>query len=349
MHQSNNLAVDDQKQLAFFYRGEDYSNALMFLQTIPRFDRNKENSVPQKEVNDSIRVFQTEYNKTEFEISITGAATNRLNPKSGKVETFITWPGSREERVETAILKIATSGGLRSINSGSVSGYGCYFSIYQIRELTGMNANDIKQSIEIMNKSNLEIKQVSNVNKQQERSESWSATFLPVKYVSQVSGSRNDKCYVIFHPAVMSAIDNLKYRPYLYEIADSHKRSLTKYLHKRLIIKYTHANQENSYNISLRRLFNDFGKIPYKDEVSIEKLRNLVRDCRASLKDLVDHDVIMKNYEMNKVLDEFGKLIDMTIIVRATSSFIDQQIKSNHMVKKMQKNAIESEKVLVQS
>lgn len=326
--------VNGNHQLGLFTQSEAFSNALNFLHTIPRYDRRKENSTPQSDVADNVRVYNTDYCDNEYEISITGASTKRLNPKTGKTVSYVTWPGNREERVETAILKIATSGGIKAINAGSFNGYGCYFSIYQIRDITGMNAGDIKQAIEIMNKSVLEIKNLGT------STESWSAPFLPVKYVSETIGSRNDKCYVLFHPAVMSAIDNLKYRPYLYEVADNHKKGLTKYFHKRLIIKFNYANSSNFYNTSLRRLMNDYGKVPRSEIITADQLKNLTRDIRISLKELVDCDIVLPNFLLTPVYDGENNMIDRTIVVRATEAFIKQQRQSNHLVKTIAEKAI---------
>lgn len=314
------------------------TNALNFLQVIPRFDRRRVNYCLQREAENSIRVYHTTHDKQDYTISITGAAINRMNPKTKREESHIFWPSNREERVETAILKIASSGGIHHFSTTSVSGYGCYFSVYQIRELTGMNAADIKLAIEILNKSTLEIVNTQNTK------ETWSATFLPVRYVSAKGGSQNDKCYVLFHPAVMAAINTLQYRPYLYDEAEKHGRGLTRYFHKRLIIRFTYAGSDKTYNLRLRGLLNDYGRLPLSEEVTSSELRNFARDVRTSLHELSAASVIMPDFELVKVLNDDGIVIDHTIIVKATSEFIKQQKNSNRLVKELTEK-IEAEKL----
>lgn len=334
---SNNLATEAENilknsQLALFadseYGGDlSYSNALNFLQIIPRFDRRKISYSLMKDVENPVREYKTEYDNKLYTVRVTGASVARKNPKTNKVENVLVWPSNREEKVEAAILKIATNGGISEIKSKGYSGYGCYFSIYQIRDLTGMHPTDIKEAIDIMNKSNLEIESQSNAK------ETLSAPLLPVKYVSAQTGSRDDKCFVIFHPAVMVAINSLSYRPYLYEAAEQHKKSLTKYLHKRLIVRYTYADEGKPYHFSLRKIFNDFGKVPVDESLEIKKLRNLLRDMRISLQELRDCDIILPNFTSVSKRNDEGDICDYEITIQASPNFIKEQKKSNYIVK----------------
>jgi hypothetical protein len=332
---ASNIAVanrqEEKNMLSLFLQGTEFSNALNFLQVIPRWDRRKCNYIVSSNPEDQIRVYDTKYNDAQYQIRVTGAPIQRFDKKKGSKQWVNMWPGDREEKVESAILKIAASGGISNIVDDNYKGYGCYFSIFKIRELTGMNALDIKEAIEIMNKSTLEIEDVSPNRKRQDL---LSATFLPVRYVSKTTGSTNDKCYVIFHPAVMKAIDSLQYRPYLYKDADMHKKGLTKYIHKRLIVKYTYASESTSYNFSLRTLMNDFGRLPKSEIVDAKDIKNRARDVRVALIELRDAGVIKGDFTSKNIKGDDGRSVDVTYVVSATPEFVKKQIQAGGIMKK---------------
>ena len=315
-----------------------FSHALNFLNFIPRFDRRKINYELTRTCEDFERSFITVYDKSEYKIVITGATLTKVDKKTGVSKKIVMWPGTREEKVETAILKIATNGGIQSSESASGKAYGCYFSIYQIRDITGMHQDDIKDAIEVLNKSNLDIKHLEGEGS----IESMSATFLPIKYVSQKTGSRNDKCHIVFHPAVMQAIDSLAYRPYEYELAEKHNKSLTKYVHKRLISKYTYASPKKSYHFKLRTLINDFGKIPSQENITVNVLKNLRRDMRITLNELVDCEVIAPKWDCETIKDNQGEIINYKFTVLATPKFAKQQTLANHIMGEKRAKNIES-------
>lgn len=312
---------DNNKNLA-------YSHALNFLNSIPRFDRRKINYELTRVCEDFQRTFITIYDKAKYKITITGATITKVNKNTGAKDRIVMWPGTREEKVESAILKLAANGGITPPTLTGVRSYGCNFSIYQIRDITGMHQDDIKDAIEVLNKSNLDIKLVSG----EDSSEAMSATFLPIKYVSEKVGSRNDKCNIVFHPAVLRAIDTLGYRPYEYELAEQHTKSLTKYMHKRLITRYTYASPNKSYHFQLRNLINDFGKIPSEESIEIKVLKNLRRDMRITLNELVDCEVIAPRWTCQTIKDNQDNIINYKFEVLATPKFAKEQKLANHIM-----------------
>lgn len=336
---STEISYNRGEQLPLFNQKDNFSNALNFLQTIPRWDRRKSNHCLQKDAENAIRVYKAEYNNQEYKISVTGASINKVNKKTGKTESHLIWPSNREERVEAGILKIAASGGINDFNTDTVNGYGCYFSIYALREVTGMNASDIKEAIEIMNKANLEIEIENPPHNKEKEHESWAAPFLPVRYLSKKIGVKNDKCFVVFHPAVMTAIDSLQYRPYLYGKADAHKKGLTSYLHKRLIIRFTYAAENRTYNFTMRRILNDYGILQAEEELTIQTIRNRCRDIRTTLKELVSSDIIMPNFTCKPNKDDNNEICDYVFEVSATASFIKEQKHSSHLLNKIKEKA----------
>jgi len=313
-----------------------YSHALNFLNSVPRFDRRKINYELTRECEDFERAFITTFDKAQYKITITGATITRINKKTGTKEKIVMWPGTREEKVESAILKLASNGGITPPTSTGVRSYGCNFSIFQIREITGMNQGDIKDAIDVLSKSNLDIKMVNGGDS----SQTMSATFLPIKYVSEKVGSKNDKCNIVFHPAVMRAIDTLGFRPYEYELAEKHNKSLTKYMHKRLITRYTYAAVNKSYHFKLRNLINDFGKIPSDQIISDKALKNLRRDMRISLNELVDCEVIAPRWTCEATKDNQGEIVDYKFEVLAAPQFAKAQKLANHIMGEKEKKLI---------
>lgn len=330
--------VGGQPTLDMFIREERFANALNFLHSIPRFDRRKINYIAQRQADDSVREYETIYDGVRYTIRVTGASIKRLN-KDGSVETVIVWPSDREEKVEMAILKIASEGGISEIKTDSISGYGCYFSLFRVRKLTGMNANAIKEAIEVLHKSNLEITHTLIEGDGTVVVDDMSSTFLPIRHMSKIVGKRNDKCHVIFHPAVRSAIDSLAYRPYLYDKTESHNKGLTRYLHKRLIIRYTTDVLNVDYSFNLRNIMNDFGKVTISESVDVERLRNLARDMNTSLRELSASQVIKPSFVKKAIKDGKGEIVDYTYLVSATPEFAEEQRESTAQEGKIRRQA----------
>jgi hypothetical protein len=318
-------------RLSRFTQQAKFSNALNLVHTIPRFDRRKQNYRLQHESGSAVRTYVTQYLDSEYTVKVTAASVLRKNSTSKVMENVLIWPGDREEKVEAGILKLAAGGGISRIDSQGQSGYGCYFTVYALRKLVRMNADEVKSAIEVLNKSILEISSVTKTEKGNNTSD-MSASFLPVKYLSKVAGSHSEQCWVIFHPAIMVAIDSLQYRPYLYSNASYHKKGLARYLHRRLIIRYTYASIDNTYNFNLRTLMNDFGKTPRYEPISFITLRNLARDTRLALLDLASSFVIMPNFTVESKVDDAGNINDYKYVVSATPEFTKQQKESNFLV-----------------
>lgn len=328
----NNIQTNEEKkyQLALFNtNNESYSNLFPKFHSAPIYDRRKSNYNWASDGVDATHYFMTREGDTEYEVRITGASIQKYNPATKRKENCIFWPGDREERVVDAIMKIASNGFITDIKTQQgVNGYGTFFTIYMIRNLTGMHSKDIKEAINILNKANLEI--ICRANGKEELS----ANFLPVKYVSSDrTGKRDDKCYVIFHPAIMVGIDNLQYRPYLYDYSEAYRSSLSRYLHKRLVLRFTYAKDKETYHFRLRSAFNDYGKIPEAEAVTYNQLRNMSRDMNVALRALADNEVIKADYSNNAIRNEKGDIIDYKYTVSGHPRFSSHQKTVNGMAK----------------
>lgn len=331
--ENNSIAIQGSQceQLTLFiHRDDNYSNLFPKFHSAPIYDRRKSNYNWAVDNIDATHRFITKQDNIEYEIRVTGASIQRYNNKSKRKENCIFWPGDREERVVDAIMKIASNGSIDKINSKSMTGYGAYFTIYMIRQLTGMNARDVKEAIEILNKSNLEI--ICKENGQEELS----ASFLPVKYLSSdKSGRRDDKCYVIFHPAIMVGIDSLQFQPYLYDYSEIYNGSLPRYIHKRLVLRFRYAKDKETYHFRLRSAINDYGKMPESKIISYSDLRNLCRDMNTSLRALVDNEVIKPDFSCSPIRDDKSAIVDYKFTVSSHPRFSSHQKTVNGMAKRI--------------
>jgi len=332
MENNSIIAQENQgEQLSLFvHRDEIYSNLFPKFHSAPIYDRRKSNYNWAIENIDATHRFITRQEDVDYEIRVTGASIQRYNDKTKRKENVIFWPGDREERVVDAIMKIASNGSIDKINSKSMTGYGAYFTVYMIRQLTGMNARDVKEAIEILNKSNLEI--ICKENGQEELS----ASFLPVKYISSdKSGRRDDKCYVIFHPAIMAGIDSLQFQPYIYDYSEIYNGSLSRYLHKRLVLRFRYAKDKETYHYRLRSAINDYGKFPESMSITYSQLRNLARDMNVSLRALVDNEVIKPDFSCSPIRNSKSVIVDYKYTVSSHPRFSSHQKTVNGMAKRI--------------
>lgn len=332
-------------QLALFTTSnENYSNLFPKFHNAPIYDRRKCNYDWASTGVDATHYFAMKEGDISYEVRITGASIQKYNPKTKRKENCIFWPGDREERVVDAIMKIASNGAVAELNTTNGSGYGALFTIYMIRHLTGMHAKDIKEAIEILNKAHLEI--VCRANGKEELS----AAFLPVKYISSdTSGKRDDKCHIIFHPAIIAGIDKVQYRPYLYDYSENYRSSLSRHLHKRLVLRFTYARDNETYHFRLRAAFNDYGKIPDSETISYSKLRNLARDMNIALRALAENEVVKADFSSSPIRDQQNNIVDYKYTVTGHPRFSSHQKTVNGMAKSKNKELEYLEGTLIES
>lgn len=319
----------------------DYANAVEFLACLPRFLRRKKNWARFTEVETAVLKFETTHDHVNYEIQLSPATIERKN-KEGKIEEIFIWPGEREEKVESAIMRIASDGGLlqqatrthQSSNKKPI--YGCYFSVHRIqKELEkigkGAHPDDIKEAIEVMSKSALKIKSLSGNG--QDIQEFSSAVF-PQKYISgKATGHRDDKCYVTFHPLLNAAIEAMSYRPYQF-VEVERQKGLARYIHMRLMMRFSYAADGRTYTLRVRKLLNDYGKLPSSETITRAQLNNCGRDVNSACNKLMSSNVLQKFTK--KPIRKNGEIIDYEITFFPHSNFSASQLQNNKLNKMVQ-------------
>jgi hypothetical protein len=259
--------------------------------------------------------------KKEYALTITPASLTR---EDGMTVHY--YPSQREELVEDVLRKFAANRkGLYLDKDAAVK-----FTLYEVqqelkREGHGYNTNEIKQAIEICNKSIVEI--TSKDGNQISHSSSI-FPFVGIETNEGIIGGKN-KVAVMFHPLVTKAIDENSYRLVNYERLMSYKISLARWWTKRLSHHFTQAEyeKEKKYGIKLTTLIADSAMKRYK------KLSDNIIQVTKALDEMVKADAIAK-YEIVKEFDEKNKrrIKDARITLYVSKAFAAEVKKANSVM-----------------
>lgn len=178
---------------------------------------------------------------------LTPAAIARI-VKGKKVIEFH-YPTNKEDLISEVVRFIVLRNKSFSY-SESENEYQHQITIHQIynmlKELeVSMSHAQIRKSLEIMNKANLEVWSM-------DRTEKISGTLLPT-FVSKEKGSGKGRktkeealMLISFHPLYTMGIQNSNYRPYDYMISSRIKNSVGKYIFKKMSIYFKNAGKDRS-------------------------------------------------------------------------------------------------------
>jgi len=128
---------------------------------------------------------------------------------------------------------------------------------------------------------------------------------------------------------ISKAINHLEYRQFNYKRLMNSKNQLTRYIYKRLINKYTHANYLNDYHFLYSKIKKESGLLEAKEE------RENRRKLKNALDELIKIGVIYSYDAENK--NEGKKIIDIKYTVKPSQEFISEQKAAN----KRQNNIID--------
>ena len=303
---------------------KNYSNTLEIYDLAGKFLYDKHNKYLRSASAEETEFTRlTSYRDVELKISVTAANIERT--KNGKRERVFVFPGAREEIIEDVLRKLATERRAQAYEAttGSNAGtkfVGIAFTLYEIyEELKRVGKSysyaEIREALEIMNRSNLAIQSLDN-------SIDLSAPFFPIKAIADKANKKDTKSFVCFHPMVTDAILTLNFRRLNYAKALSFKRHYTRLTYKRLSHRWIQASPGKPYTILLSTLIKAM-KDPYKNTYQDKALFKDVMD------DLVNEDVL-ERYEM-VAKKEGKKIIDWRFELYASNTFA-KQIAANNKV-----------------
>ncbi len=297
-----------------------YSNTIELYDTLPKyFYGNPEREKGKKGEYLPILERKFQHKGTEYHINISPAG---IINKEGK--TIHYYPSQREELIEDVLRKLACEG--RGVFLDEEMGFS--FSLYEVQQELqknghGYNLNEIKNALKICARCNIEIfseDKTLSIN-------SAIFTTLGLKGVDN-----HTQTFVRFSPLVTKSIKGKTFRQLNYPKYMTHKKMLSRWLHKRLSHYFVQASKSNSYVIKLTTIVTSSGMNFHK------QLTNTRSQVITVLKELVKNQVLEK-YDFVNIREGKRKnqITDVKFHLFPHETFIRDIIKSNLKDIKIQK------------
>lgn len=262
----------------------------------------------------------------------------------GKDSDFVAWPSDREEKVERALISLATKGNISQINTTSGTRYAIDFSMKELlSELKSVNQSlsnpELKESLSILSGSQLSFSYTSTTQGGDSISNEAKMPYLGAIHFSTKRGRSSERCIVFLNEYMAQQIETLSYKGYYFNRAQQFKSTLSSWLTTRLYTMFRFASPEKTYHFLLKRIMIKFGSIESED-IPKNRLIAIRRNMTKTMKDLIEAGIIEK-YENVASKDEYGEVIDYKYTLYPTIEFCDEVISLNKHAKKIKiKNKI---------
>lgn len=302
---------------------DQYSQTIELYDAIPKYVWGNQNRINGKFLEPMVRPFK--HKGKDYIAKITPAA---VEISKGEFKYF--FPSQREELVEDALRKLASDGhGVflqDRLEKNSLPMASVLFTLYELqKELKRMghsyNINQIKESLNICANTGviLESPQESGVI--------ISNLFdtLGLESKDEVGNGKATKCFVRFNLLVTKSINDKTYKLLNYDACMSYKKSLARWLHKRMSHNYRQASLSKPYTITLSTIIRDSGITASK------RIATTLQRVEVALNELKDSKMILM-FEIEKILS--NKLVDAKIIIYPDSKFVSDVIKGNKLNKR---------------
>jgi hypothetical protein len=273
----------------------------------------KKNSI--KELN---YIVESKGNLLNYKATITAANVETLIVNGGKIKNTVAFPGASEAVVELGLRKLLElKGGV--VSNGSL---GILFYINELKMVlknhfnATYSADNIKQSLEILHKTNISIEHISQTQPPLDFTMA-SSSYLPIlKW-----GANNEKIFVSLHVSIMNEITSLDFRAINTQSLKLNQKSFTQatQISKQLYILWSYATYNKPYKIKMSRLLGNSGILSNNGETN---KRNTMR----ALDSLKNNETIIENWSWEAVKSG-KKIIDRNITMYPTEFFIKQQKK----------------------
>lgn len=333
------LFIDNQSTLSGFENS--ISNTFNAYDLWSRFIRNQRKLVKISEAPNRVVVSRSISDKLE---GVTYEGKLEIAPALivGKDEDYFAWPSDREEKVERALIRLASQGKIAKISGKMGDRYAVYFSIKEIaNELKSVNQTlsfaEIKQALQILKGSELNFKyQVTNQAGEQHYSES-KMNYLSSIHFSGQQGKSTVKCLAVLNEFMSQQIESIGYRGYYFNRAQSFKRTLSRWLTLRLYHMFRYASVGKTHHFLLKKTMIKFGSIDSED-IKKSRLTAIRRDMANTMKDLIDSDII-DSYEISNIKNDEGDIVDYKYELRPSDSFCAEILSLNKHNKKITEKA----------
>jgi hypothetical protein len=279
----------------------------------------------------------------EGELRITPAVVSTR--QEGEDREYLVWPSDREEKVERALIRLASKGKIVKINFKSGIQYAVVFSMNELaQELKSVGQSmpypQIKEALEALQGSKLSFKYSAVDTKNNDVDDSFyesNMNFLSSLHFSGKKGQGgNVKCVACLNAFVHNMIDNLEYKGYYFNRAQELKRGLSRWMMLRLYHLWRYAAPGKTYHFKLLPIMEKYGSITGDEEITENKLKALRRDMTTTMKDLISKGAI-SDYSIENVKDDDnGKIIDYIYEMHPTEQFCDEILALNKQKKRLE-------------
>lgn len=290
----------------------EQSNSIHLYDIAPKYTYNKR----QRNVSESaFDKRKMHVSKTEYDVEVQAARIEVANNKE-----VLMYPAEREEYIEDALRKLATSG-----NGVFLQGEaGVKFTLYELqRELARHNHtydwDQLREGLYVLRRSGLKL--TNSFTK-----EVWEENFLSRLVEGgrrkNKDGTTYEPWYACFHKLVTKSINDMTYRQINYPLLMSIKGLLAKYIFKRMVAVYTYATVDRPYQPSLIQILEESGR-----GLSGE-MKNNVKAVRRSFDQLIEKGVLREVVELDRVKDG-KKVVNIRYSLYPTESFVNDIIAAN--------------------
>ncbi len=317
---------------------DKYSGIVGLYDCMPKYVIRVDNS--KQNVRNLIITREFVYDKKNMTISISPAL---IKQKNGETKVF--YPTAREGIIEDVLRKFTTDPIRNSFLDDRLS---VKFTIYDLRkELKRVNHeysySEIKESLEILSKTNIEIK---TQNGKITFSSNMFETFGIIDgndkdkfFIDKDEREKKIIYFVRFNSLVSNSIKDGTWKILNYEQYMKYKFFLSRWLHKKISNMFMTKTIEIPYNIKLSTIIRDSGTTEY------ESIRLNLPQVEKSLKEMVNIGSISK-YESVKEYDKDkkNKIKDVLFLIYISDSFL-KDLSLNYFIKdKYKLKAVEIDK-----
>lgn len=233
------------------------------------------------------------------------------------------FPGRTEELIEEILKKFVLEQNM-GLHSPAQKETWVRFTIHRIaKELADRGKqrshDEIKQALLIMNRSHITITI--------DGKESYQGPIIPQLFLvdreKYEEDSNNEKLSLAQLPALITlGIDQYAYRQLNYARWFSLDQSLSSYLYKRMLLRWTNASKTNPYTIGFKEIKQASALLQQESD------RGNRKKLMSAIQELIDRD-ILESFDTPIEIKDGRKVIDVHINVYPTSSFIADQKAAN--------------------
>lgn len=236
------------------------------------------------------------------------------------------FPSQREEIIEDVLRKFATDSERNEFLDDRLS---VKFSLYDLwKELKKIkheyNYLQIRESLEILSKTNVEIKSMDGkISFSSNMFETFGQVNVNTSSDDNKSSnteeySKNVIYFVRFNSLVSESIKNKTWRVINYEQCMKYRKTISRWLHKRISHMFLVGNIETPFNILLSTIIRDSGMKEY------DLISGNIRQVEECIKEMIEIGSIDR-YEIEKIFSKTkkNKIEDVKFYLWVSQSFYD--------------------------